>query len=71
MVAHKGHAMALVNLVDRPGGEESETAPLKSYLQNVAKKAHIDFFSQPYEWPDRDDDFSRQQSSDRAQRTSP
>ncbi|MDB6124252.1 MAG: hypothetical protein JWQ71_3245 [Pedosphaera sp.] len=69
-VAHKGHAMALVNLVDRPSGAEGEVAPLKSYLQNVAKKAHIDFFSQPNEWPDREDEFSTRYTSDLAQRTS-
>jgi hypothetical protein len=67
---HKGHAMALVNLVDQPSGEAVEPAPLKSYLQDVATKAKIDFFSQSSEWPDRDEESSRQYSSESAQRTS-
>ena len=69
-VKHKGHAMALVNLVDQPSVETAEPAPLKSYLQSVAAKAKMDFFSQPNEWPDRDEEYSRLYSSDLAQRTS-
>jgi hypothetical protein len=69
-VQHKGHAMALVNLVDQPSNGAAEPAPLNSYLQNIASKAKMDFFSQPNEWPDRDEESSRHYSSDLAQRTS-
>ena len=69
-VAEKGHAMALVTLVDRPVGEGSENGSIRSYLQSVARKAKMDFFAQPDDWPDRDDDFSLEQIAERAQKTS-
>src|SRR4051794_10180347 len=69
-VEHKGSAMALVTLVDRPPGENGEVPPIRTYLQRVARKAKMDFFAQPDDWPDKDEDFSMQQISERAQRTS-
>lgn len=69
--AKKLNAMALVALVDRPPGEDaSSSAAVRSYLQNIARRAGIGFFAQPNDWPDRDDDFSIQQISARAERTS-
>lgn len=67
--SEKGHAMALVNLIDHPHGSESDCATLKNYLEEVARKSHMDFFSQPDEWPDKED-FSMHFSSDMAHRTS-
>jgi hypothetical protein len=64
-------AMALVTLVDRPPhGRHREEDIVRPYLERVARKARMDFFAQPDEWPDREDDYSLQQFSDRAQRTS-
>ena len=71
--AQKGHAMALVTLVDRPAVLAEDTfgvASLRSYLQTAARRAHIDFFAQPTDWPEREEDFSIQQISERAERTS-
>jgi hypothetical protein len=67
---HPGSAMALVTLVDRPKDENSGVNPIRSYLQRVARKAKMEFFAQPDDWPDKDEDFSLQQISERAQRTS-
>lgn len=70
-VVQKTNAMALVALVDRQDNEESsETASVRSYLQGVARLAGIGFFAQPRDWPERDDDFTIQQVSERAERTS-
>jgi len=69
--AHKSNAMALVALVDRPVGEDAAVSAItRNYLQQVAQQAGIGFFAQPNDWPDRDDDFSIQQISERAERTS-
>ena len=68
--SEKGHAMALVNLIDHPNGSEMDCAILINYLEGVARKSHMDFFSQPDQWPDRDDGFSTHFSSDMAHRTS-
>lgn len=69
-LAQKGHAMALVTLVDRPQTDGLERSSIRSYLQALARKAKMDFFAQPDDWPDREEDFSTQQISDRAQKTS-
>ena len=68
--AQPGNAMVLVALMDRPEDEASEPSSIRAYLQGVARKSKLDFFAQPNDWPDRDDDFSNQQISERAQRTS-
>jgi hypothetical protein len=68
--SEKGHAMALVNLVDCQEGRETDSAELKEYLQNVAKRAKMDFFSQPNDWPDKETPSSSRHSSEMAQRTS-
>lgn len=68
--AQKGNAMALVSLVDRPEEEGAEASLSHTYLQGVARKSGLDFFAQPNDWPDRDSDFSNQQISERAQKTS-
>ena len=68
--ARKGNAMALVALVDRPQAESFEQASIRAYLQGVARRAGMDFFAQPDDWPDREEDFSLVQNSERAQRTS-
>ncbi len=69
-VADKGHAMALVTLVDRPKDLFNEEVSIRSYLQDAAKRAKVDFFAQPDDWPDREEDFSLEQIADRAQKTS-
>lgn len=70
-VTLKSNAMALVYLVDHPNIQESpESAATRSYLQDAAKRAAIGFFAQPNDWPDYDDDYSVQQFSERAERTS-
>jgi hypothetical protein len=69
-VAHEGSAMALVTLVDRPRAYEGEDNPIRFYLQRVARRAGMDFFAQPNEWPDKDEDFSLVQIAELAQHTS-
>lgn len=70
-VATKTNAMALVYLVDHPNIQESpESAATRSYLQDAARRAGIGFFAQPNDWPEYDDDYSIQQFSERAERTS-
>ncbi|HZV34158.1 MAG TPA: hypothetical protein VFB72_06230 [Verrucomicrobiae bacterium] len=67
----KSNAMALVYLVDQPSIQEApEAAVTRSYLQDAARRAAIGFFAQPNDWPDQDDDYSLQQFSERAERTS-
>lgn len=71
--AQKGHAMALVTLVDQPvtmGDGNFTLEAIRSYLQTAARRAQIDFFAQPTDWPDRDEDSSIHQFSERAERTS-
>lgn len=67
---NKGHARALVTLVDRPKDLFASDPSIRSYLEDSAKRANVDFFAQPDDWPDRDDDFSLEQNSERAQKTS-
>lgn len=43
-------ALALVALFDQPGSPAG-VAELKSYLSGVAKRAGLEFFAQPDEWP--------------------
>lgn len=69
-VQDKGHAMALVTLVDRPKDLFKEDVSIRAYLQDAAKRAKVDFFAQPDDWPDREEDFSVEQNTDRAQKTS-
>ncbi|MDB6067570.1 MAG: hypothetical protein JWR26_3778 [Pedosphaera sp.] len=69
-LAQKGNAMALVTLVDRPQTEALESNSIRSYLQGLARKAKMDFFAQPDDWPDREEAFSTEQNSERAQKTS-
>lgn len=70
-VTLKSNAMALVYLVDQPSIQEApEAAATRSYLQDAARRAGIGFFAQPNDWPDHDDDYSLQQFSERAERTS-
>ncbi|MDB6021399.1 MAG: hypothetical protein JWQ04_1256, partial [Pedosphaera sp.] len=67
----KSRAMALVALVDRPADEiKNGPASINASLQSAARLAQISYFAQPNDWPDRDDDFSIQQISERAERTS-
>ncbi|EEF62489.1 hypothetical protein [Pedosphaera parvula] len=68
--SEKGHAMALVNLVDCPEEGGADSTQLKVYLQSVARKAKMDFFSQPNEWPDKEVEPSNRHNSEMAQRTS-
>lgn len=69
-LAQPRNAMALVTLVDRPHIGGDEFAGVRAYLQDVARKAGMDFFAQPDDWPDRDEDFSTEQIAERAQQTS-
>jgi hypothetical protein len=69
-VAEKGNTMALVTLVDRPKDLLEEGSPIRSQLQEAARRAKVDFFAQPDDWPDREAGFSAEQISDRAQQTS-
>ena len=66
----KGSAKALVALVDRPVNLFGETSAIRSFLQVVARRAGVDFFGQPDDLPEREDDFSTEQIHDRAERTS-
>jgi hypothetical protein len=63
-------AMALVKLTDRHLGGHPQDDVIRAYLQTVAHRAGMDFFAQPDEWPDRHEDFSLQQISERAHATS-
>jgi len=67
---NKGHARALVTLVDRPKDLFAEDTAIRSYLQEAAKRAGVAFFAQPDDWPDLESDFSLEQIADRAQKTS-
>jgi|SRR5581483_9128 hypothetical protein len=67
---HRGSAMALVKLTDRNSARHPHDDIIRSYLEAVAHRVGMDFFAQPDEWPDRDEDFSLQQISERAQSTS-
>jgi hypothetical protein len=49
----KIHAMALVGLFD-PG--ECASNPVRSYLEDVAAHAGLEFFAQPGLWPGREED---------------
>ena len=48
-------ALALVALFDRPESQ-FDAASLKSYLADVARRAGLEFFAQPDEWPDSERD---------------
>jgi hypothetical protein len=65
-----GNAMALVTLVDRPKNLMYDHTSLRSYLHDAAKRAGTEFFAQPDDWPDDKDDFSIQEISERARKTS-
>ena len=65
-----GNVMALVALVDRPKNVFGDHAATRSYLQDAAKRAGTEFFAQPDDWPDDKDDFSIQEISERARKTS-
>ena len=69
-VSSEGSTMAMVALVDKSAGRYTQTDMVRPYLQAVARKAGMDFFAQPEEWFDREDEFSWQQMTERAQRTS-
>ncbi|HZQ47130.1 MAG TPA: hypothetical protein VFC07_08970 [Verrucomicrobiae bacterium] len=69
-VENKGHARALITLVDRPKDLLNEDPAIRSYLQEAARRAKVDFFAQPDDWPDREEDFTVEQISERAQKTS-
>lgn len=69
-VEQPGNAMALVMLVDRPKNVLDDHAFIHSSLQAAADKAGMEFFAQPDDWPDDDNDFSIQQISERARKTS-
>jgi hypothetical protein len=69
-IEHPGNAMALVMLVDRPKSVLDDHAFIRSSLQAAADKAGIEFFAQPDDWPDDENDFSLQQISERARKTS-
>src|SRR5581483_4358351 len=57
-------------LRDRNSARHPHDDIIRSYLEAVAHRVGMDFFAQPDEWPDRDEDFSLQQISERAQSTS-
>jgi hypothetical protein len=69
-VEQPGNAMALVMLVDRPKSVLDDHESIRSSLQAAAGKAGIEFFAQPDDWPDDESDFSLQQISERARKTS-
>ena len=69
-VADKGNVKALVALVDRPNDLFEENSSIRSFLQDAAKRAGVDFFAQPDGLPDNEEDFSGEQISERAQQTS-
>lgn len=69
-VQDKGNAMALVTLVDRPKDIFNEDVSIRTFLQEAARRAKVDFFAQPDDWPDREEVFSVEQITDRAQKTS-
>jgi hypothetical protein len=52
-LAQKGNPVALVALFDCPDEESSKTLPIRTYLADAARKAGIDFFSQPDSLPGR------------------
>ncbi len=67
---NKGSAKALVALVDRPTDLFAENTSIRSYLQEAARRADVDFFGQPDDLPEQEEDFSEGQISERAQQTS-
>jgi sulfite reductase alpha subunit-like flavoprotein len=71
-VPQKSNAMAaLAALVNPPDGDHAPHAEsIRRYLQDVAQRAGIGFFSQPAEWAEREDDFSMGQDSNSAERAS-
>ena len=52
-LAQKGNPVALVALFDCPHEESPKTGPIRTYLADAARKAGIDFFAQPDDWPGR------------------
>ena len=48
-------ALALVALFDRPESQFGVTS-LKNYLADIARRAGMEFFAQPDEWPERERD---------------
>src|SRR5579859_2954435 len=69
-VEQPGNTMALVMLVDRPKSMLDDHEFIRSSLQAAADQAGIEFFAQPDDWPDDESDFSIQQISERARKTS-
>ena len=63
-------AIALVKLTDRNPCCHPDDDVIRSYLQSVAQRAGMDFFAQPDDWPDRGEDFSLEQISQRTHATS-
>ena len=47
-VSQKSNAIALVALFDR---DVEESAPVRSYLAEIARQAQLGFFAQPDDWP--------------------
>lgn len=66
----KGSAKALVALVDKPKDIFDEGTAIRSFLQEAARRADVDFFAQPDGLPDSEEDYSCEQISERAQQTS-
>jgi hypothetical protein len=52
-LAQKTNAVALVALFDCPREETRQNNPVRTYLANVAKRAGMEFFAQPDNWPGR------------------
>ncbi|MGA2657573.1 MAG: hypothetical protein ABSH34_08635 [Verrucomicrobiota bacterium] len=52
-LAQKGNPVALVALFDCPSEESPKTERIRTYLADAARKAGIDFFAQPDDWPGR------------------
>ena len=50
-LAEKRQGIALVALFDRSDNFSGGTPPARDYLAEVARRAQMDFFSQPDEWP--------------------
>ncbi len=50
-LALRGDALALVALFDCPRAEAQRTVAMRDYLADVARRARVEFFAQPDEWP--------------------
>ncbi|HWH72202.1 MAG TPA: hypothetical protein VNT26_22755, partial [Candidatus Sulfotelmatobacter sp.] len=71
-VSEGSQALALVALFDCPREEAERTRTIRAYLSGVAKRAKLEFFAQPDDWPGHKRDESLlgfQRSSDLNEKT--